>query len=278
MNVPHPQAAAARMRKLCALRPALAIMLGSGFHRVAEKVEIEAEISYARLPGFQRTGVGGHAGKLVLGRLAGTPVLVLSGRTHYYEGYTMGQVTFPIRALAAFGLQAVLLTNAAGGINRRLRAGDFMMLTDHINFMGANPLRGTGANDKSRFVDLTRTYDTQLNGLLKQAARKAGITLRAGVYLAVSGPSYETPAEIRAFARLGADAVGMSTVPEAMVARQCGLRVAAISGITNPAAGRGRQPLSHAEVLVQAEQMSHKAARLLTAFAVSYARSERFSG
>src|SRR6266542_2678033 len=254
MNVPHPQAAAARMRKLCALRPALAIMLGSGFQRVAEKVEIEAEISYARLPGFQRTGVGGHAGKLVLGRLAGTPVLVLSGRTHYYEGYTMGQVTF------------------------RMRAGDFMMLTDHINFMGANPLRGTGANDKSRFVDLTRTYDTQLNGLLKQAARKAGITLRAGVYLAVSGPSYETPAEIRAFARLGADAVGMSTVPEAMVARQCGLRVAAISGITNPAAGRGRQPLSHAEVLVQAEQMSHKAARLLTAFAVSYARSERFSG
>jgi inosine/guanosine/xanthosine phosphorylase family protein len=149
-----------------------------------------------------------------------------------------------------------------------------MALTDHINFMGANPLRGTSANDKSRFVDLTRTYDAKLNRLLKRAAREAGVTLHSGVYLAVSGPGYETPAEIRAFARLGADAVGMSTVPEAVVARQCGLRVAAVSCITNPAAGRGRRLLSHADVLAQAERVKERAARLLGAFAKFYAQNQ----
>jgi inosine/guanosine/xanthosine phosphorylase family protein len=160
----------------------------------------------------------------------------------------------------------VLLTNAAGGINRRFRVGDFMALTDHISFMGANPLRGTAANDQSRFVDLTKTYDSNLNRLLKKAAQQAKVTLHSGVYLAVPGPSYETPAEIRAFARLGADVVGMSTVPEAIVARQCGLAVAAVSCITNLAAGRSRQTPSHADVLAVAEQVKERSARLLSIF------------
>jgi purine-nucleoside phosphorylase len=167
----------------------------------------------------------------------------------------------------------VLLTNAAGGINRRFRAGDFMVVEDHINFMGFNPLRGQAAPGRPRFVDLTTTYDPGLRGLLRQAARADGLRLRTGVYLAVSGPSYETPAEIRAFARLGADAVGMSTVPEAVVARQCGLRVAAVSCLTNPAAGLGNRTLSHAEVLATAERVKTAGARLLKDFAELYVRT-----
>jgi purine-nucleoside phosphorylase len=270
----NPPFTAARLRRLCPLRPTLAVVLGSGFHSLPEALEVVAEVSYRKLPGFPLSGVGGHAGKVLFAQAAGVPVLVLSGRAHYYEGHTMAQVAFPIRVLAAFGIRAVLLTNAAGGINRHYRAGDFMQFSDHINFMGANPLRGKAPNDKTRFVDLTQTYDPELNRLLKQAAHEAGITLRSGVYLAVSGPAYETPAEIRAFAVLGADAVGMSTVPEAIVARQCGLAVAAVSCITNPAAGRSRRPLSHAEVLARAGQGRQQAARLLVNFARLYAQDQ----
>jgi len=273
---PDPHATAAKLKQLSLLRPTLAIVLGSGFHRAADTLRADAEISYARLPGFLRTGVSGHAGKVLLGMLAGTAALVLSGRAHYYEGYTMEEVTFPVRVLAAFGIRALLLTNAAGGILGRSRPGDFMALTDHINFMGANPLRGTAGNDEGRFVDLAQTYDPKLNRLLRRAAREARVKLLAGVYLAVSGPSYETPAEIRAFARLGADAVGMSTVPEAIEARRCGLAVAAVSCITNLAAGRSNTPLSHPDVLAQAEQVHQKAERLLRAFAKLYGQRERF--
>src|SRR5690242_12454103 len=196
------QITVARLRKNSRLRPTLAIVLGSGFGSVSDALAVETEIPYAKLPGFPRTGVKGHAGKVLLGKLADTPVLILSGRAHYYEDFSMEEVTFPIRVLAGFGIQTVLLTNAAGGINRRFRSSDFMVLTDHINFMGVNPLRGTLSDDQSRFVDLTRAYDAELNRLLKRAAREAGVTLHSGVYLAVSGPSYETPAEISAFARL----------------------------------------------------------------------------
>jgi purine-nucleoside phosphorylase len=183
-------------------------------------------------------------------------------------------VTFPVRALATFGIRDLLLTNAAGGVNRRFRPGDFMLLTDHINLMGVNPLRGEAAPDLPRFVDLTRAYDSGLNRLLRRAARACGLRLQAGVYLAVSGPSYETPAEVRAFARLGADAVGMSTVPEAIVARQCGLNVAAVSCITNLAAGRGKQSLSHAEVLETAEKVQNLAALLLKNFVKLYGKNQ----
>jgi len=267
VKLPDPQVTAAKLRKLSPLRPSLAILLGSGFQRVAERVEVECEISYGRLAGFRRPGVNGHAGKVLIGHLGGTAVVVLSGRLHYYEGYTMEEVTFPMRTLAAYGVRSVVLTNAAGGINRRFRTGDFMALSDHINFMGANPLRGPAARDKARFVDLTRTYDPELGRLLRLAAGAVGVRLRQGVYLAVAGPSYETPAEIRALARLGADAVGMSTVPEAIVARQCGTRVAAVSCVTNLAAGRSTGTLDHADVLAQAEKVGEKGAQLLEAFA-----------
>jgi purine-nucleoside phosphorylase len=186
----------------------------------------------------------------------------------------MRQVTFAVRALAAYGIRDLLLTNAAGGINPRFRPGDFMVLTDHINLMGINPLRGGPLRGLPRFVDLTCAYDLRLRQLFLQAARECGVKLRAGTYLAVCGPSYETPAEIRAFARLGADAVGMSTVPEVIVARQSGLNVAALSCITNLAAGRNRKGLSHAEVLETAEQVKEVAAQLLKNLAKLYGQDD----
>jgi purine-nucleoside phosphorylase len=202
--------------------------------------------------------------------LGGTPVVILSGRAHFYEGHPMTLVTFAVRTLAAYGITDVLLTNAAGGVNRNFRPGDFMMLTDHINLMGTNPLRGAEIAGMPRFVDLTEAYDQGLRRLIERAAKASGLKLRSGVYLAVTGPSYETPAEIRAFARLGADAVGMSTVPETIVARQCGVKVGGISCITNLAAGRSRQPLSHKEVLETAERVKSLAAHLLVNFAGLY--------
>jgi purine-nucleoside phosphorylase len=198
----------------------------------------------------------------------------LSGRAHYYEGHPMTLVTFAVRALAAYGIRGLLLTNAAGGINRGFRPGDFMMLTDHINLMGTNPLRGDPVPGLPRFVDLTCAYDLGLRRLMRQAFRDCGLKLRTGTYLAVCGPSYETPAEIRAFARLGADAVGMSTVPEVIVARQCGLKVAALSCITNLAAGRSRATLSHAEVLETGERVKKLAAQLLKNFAKLYGQDQ----
>jgi len=271
---PDPRAAAARLKRLSRLRPTLALVLGSGFHHVLSELEVDAEVSYARLPGFPPTGVSGHAGQLLIGRLGGTPVIVLSGRAHYYEGQPMEVVTFAVRALAAYGIRALLLTNAAGGVRRGFRPGDFMVLTDHINLIGINPLRGGPVPGVPRFVDLTCVYDPGLRRLLGRAGRACGTDLRAGVYLAVCGPSYETPAEIRAFARLGADAVGMSTVPEVIVARQCGLRVAAVSCITNLAAGRSRQTLSHTEVLETAARVQNVAAQMLKNFARLYGQDQ----
>jgi inosine/guanosine/xanthosine phosphorylase family protein len=233
-------------------------------------VQVEQEISFGDLPGFPAPTVSGHAGRLLAGRWEDTPVLLLSGRGHYYEGLAMEEVVLPVRVLAALGIQHLLLTNAAGGINRRLRPGDLMLLSDHINFIPAHPLRGPAPEGRERFVDLTQTYDPHLSALLKRAARQVGVRLRSGVYLAVSGPSFETPAEIRAFARLGADAVGMSTVPEAIVARQCGLAVAGLSCVTNLAAGLGPHPLSHAEVLAAGRSAQERVAALLAAFVRLY--------
>ena len=268
-----PSRAAARLRRLGPLRPTLALVLGSGFQHAIARLRVTAEISFAQLPGFPKPGVSGHAGKALLGHFDDAPVLVLSGRAHFYEGHPLEVVTFPMRVLAEFGVRAVLLTNAAGGINRNFRAGDFMALTDHINLLGANPLRGPLAPGRARFIDLTRVYDEGLRALLARAAKKTKLRLREGVYLAVSGPSYETPAEIRAFARLGADAVGMSTVPEAIVARQCGLAVAGLSCITNLAAGRSKDSLSHADVLATGEQVKRTAAGLVEAFVKLYAET-----
>lgn len=248
----------------------MAIVLGSGFHHVLTELRVDKKISYGKIPGFPKPTVSGHAGELYFGHLGGKPAIVLSGRAHFYEGHPMERVTFAIRALAAFGIRDVLLTNAAGGINRSFCTGDFMVLTDHVNLMGINPLRGAAIPELPRFVDLTEVYDNNLRKLLSRAGKACGLKLRRGVYLAVSGPSYETPAEIRAFAKLGADAVGMSTVPEAIVARQCGMRVAAISCITNLAAGISRQNLSHAEVLETAGRVKVMAAKLIKNFAAFY--------
>jgi purine-nucleoside phosphorylase len=267
--------AVAKIKRASRLRPTLAFVLGSGFNHVLAELDADAVIPYAKLPGFPKPSVAGHDGRLLVGKLGGTPVLVLSGRAHYYEGHAMERVTFAVRVLAAYGIRDLLLTNAAGGINRKFRVGDFMALTDHINFMGTNPLRGPALPGLPRFVDLTQAYDVKLSALLAAAARAAKVKLQRGVYLAVSGPSYETPAEIRAFARLGADAVGMSTVPEVIVARQCGLRVAALSCITNLAAGISKSPLSHEEVLETGERVKRVGARLLKEFGRRYAEGRR---
>lgn len=276
MKVPQtasPQAAAARLKKVSPLRPTLAIVLGSGFHHVLAELRVAKKISYAEIPGFPKPTVSGHAGELYFGHLGKTPVLVLSGRAHFYEGHEMERVTFATRTLAAFGITDLLLTNAAGGINQKFRAGDFMVLTDHINLMGANPLRGPAVTGLPRFVDLTEAYDKNLRALLFRAGKISKLKLQRGVYLAVSGPSYETPAEIRAFATLGADAVGMSTVPETIAARQCGLRVAAVSCITNLAAGISRENLSHAEVLETAERVKKSGGALIKNFAELYGKN-----
>ena len=272
MSKPVPQKAANYLRGRSSLHPTLAFVLGSGFHHVLSQLKVDVKVSYSKIPGFPPVGVSGHSGELFIGRLGGTPVMVLSGRAHFYEGHEMPLVTFAVRALAAYGIRTLLLTNAAGGINRSFRPGDFMMLTDHINLMGVNPLRGAALAGVPRFVDLTTAYSLELRKLLKRAGQECGVKLREGVYLAVCGPSYETPAEIRAFARLGADAVGMSTVPETIVARQCGLEVAGLSCITNLAAGRSRRPLSHTEVLETAEHVKNIAAELLKNFAKLYGR------
>ena len=272
MDSPNPQFTAARLNRASLLRPALAIVLGSGFHHALAELRVGQKIAYAKIPGFPKPTVSGHAGELYFGHLGKTPVLVLSGRAHFYEGHPMERVTFAVRALAAFGVRDLLLTNAAGGLNQKFRAGDFMVLTDHINLMGANPLRGPAAPGLPRFVDLTETYDHNLREVLFQAGKISKLKLQRGVYLAVSGPSYETPAEIRAFAMLGADAVGMSTVPEAIVARQCGLRVAAVSCITNLAAGISPEKLSHAEVLETAERVKQSGGALIKNFAEIYGK------
>lgn len=268
---PNPTKTAEHLRRLTKLRPTLAIVLGSGFGEAASRLTLESEIAYSELKGFLSPKVGGHGGQVLMGGFADQPVCILRGRSHFYEGHSLEAITFPIRVLAEFGIRDLLLTNAAGGINRRFRTGDFMVLTDHINLMGANPLRGETPSNRERFVDLTHAYDAPLTTLVRRAATKVKLKLHAGVYLAVSGPSYETPAEIRAFARLGADAVGMSTVPEVIVARQCGMAVAGLSCITNLAAGRGNALLSHADVLAAGERARQKAAALVEQFVKLYA-------
>jgi purine-nucleoside phosphorylase len=269
-----PAAVGAGILRRSTLRPTLGVLLGSGFDKVLSRCTVLLEIPYGALPGFPRPGVAGHAGKLVLAYLARVPVAILSGRGHYYEGYSMDALTFPIRVLAQLGVKSLLLTCAAGGISSTCKPGDYVRFTDHINLMGTNPLRGWSGPELPRFVDLTGLYDADLNKLLDKAAGRSKARLHAGVYAGVCGPSYETPAEIRAFARLGADVVGMSTIPEAIVARQCGLRVAALACVTNPAAGRSKKALSHVEVLAMGEANAPIASRLLEEFARLYAETQ----
>ncbi|MCS6816999.1 MAG: purine-nucleoside phosphorylase [Blastocatellia bacterium] len=244
------QEAVAFIRERSAIRPQVGLVLGSGLGTVVGGMSDAVELNYAEIPHFPTATVAGHPGRLLLGRLATTAVAVLQGRFHYYEGYAMEDVTFPIRVLGVLGVRQVVLTNAAGGINLRFRPGSLMLIADHLNLMGVNPLRGP--NDERfgpRFPDLTQVYSPLLRALAHDVAREIGLALEEGVYAAVSGPSYETPAEIRMLRQLGADAVGMSTVPEAIVARHMGMEVLGLSVIANMAAGIAEHPLRHEDVL-----------------------------
>jgi xanthosine phosphorylase len=248
-------------------QPRVGIVLGSGLGAVADAVQDATAVGYEELPGFPRPGVAGHAGKAVLGHLGGVPVAVLMGRAHFYEGGDpMPRVT-PVRALHAAGAEVLVLTNAAGSLRTDLGPGRLMAISDHINLTGFNPL--IGPNDESigpRFPSLRDAYDPELRAELHAAASELGIDLGEGVYLAVSGPSFETPAEIRAFRTLGADAVGMSTVHETILARHAGMRVAAVSAISNLAEGMSDVPLSHEQTLADAQRAAGDLARLLEAF------------
>ena len=231
-------------------KPELALVLGSGLGGLADEIEKPVAIPYREVPHFPLSTAPGHAGRFVFGRLNGRMVLCMQGRFHYYEGHDMAAIALPVRVIKALGCRALILTNAAGGVNWDFSVGDFMLITDHINFMGANPLRGE--NDEAigpRFCDMTHVYTPEFQEVARRVAAAQGIALREGVYLGYMGPSFETPAEIRAFRTLGADAVGMSTVPEAIAASHCGLPVLGVSLITNMAAGMAGKRLSGDEVI-----------------------------
>ena len=260
-------AAADAIRGKARQTPVVGLVLGSGLGAFAGALADRVAIPYDRIPHFPvPSGIVGHAGELVLGRVGKTPVAVLSGRVHFYEGRSMSEVVFPVRVLARLGVRAVILTNAAGGVRLTFRPGDLMVLTDHINALGGNPL--AGANEDvlgPRFPDMSAVYDARLRSILKSEASRLRIPLRQGIYVGLLGPSYETPAEIRMWRKLGADAVGMSTVPEAIALRHAGVRVAGISTITNMAAGILKKPLNHAEVLETTKRVGSRFVRLLEA-------------
>lgn len=248
--------AAAAIRARCGDVPEVAIVLGSGLGAFADSLDEPVNLPYDALPHWPQSRVVGHAGRLVVGDTAGKRVAALSGRVHVYEGHPMATVVFAVRAMARLGVPSLILTNAAGGINTGFGQGALMVIDDHINMMGGNPL--IGDNDDrmgARFPDMSEVYSYRLRALADEAAAASGIAVRHGVYVAVHGPSYETPAEIRAFRTLGADAVGMSTVPEAIAARHMGMEVLGISCITNMAAGVLNQTLVHDEVMETARRV-----------------------
>jgi purine-nucleoside phosphorylase len=261
-----------------AIQPRLGIVLGSGLGAVTDAVDNPLIVSYSEIPHFPQSTVEGHSGRIVAGNLGGVPVIIMQGRVHFYEGYTPAQVTLPMRVLGVLGLRAVILTNAAGGIQSGYRIGQLVALSDHINLMGWNPL--TGPNEPRfaaipgaalRFFDMTEAYSRRLRALAGQAAAAEGIDLVEGVYLATPGPSFETPAEIRAFRTLGATLVGMSTVPETIVARHMGIEVLGISCVTNLAAGLGATQLSHQEVFEAGRKVQHRLTSLLKRLAPAIA-------
>jgi xanthosine phosphorylase len=264
---PASRAAAMLERRLHGFKPRVGIILGSGLGDLVERIDSPTVVPYRALPGFPPAGIEGHAGKVVAGTLAGAGVIALSGRAHVYEALPLDAYRVPVRMLRRLGVEILVLTNAAGSVRRSIGPGRLMLIIDHINLLGMNPL--CGANDDSygpRFPNMRDAYDRDLRSLMLWAAKRARIALAEGIYLACPGPSFETAAEIRAFSRLGADAVGMSTVPEAIAARHCGLRVAGLSVITNFAEGVAATAPSHEETLAVAGKASRQMARLLIEF------------
>ena len=243
------RAADAVRGRLGVTTPAAAIILGSGLGGLAGEIEGVRRVPFGEVPGFPGATVAGHAGALLAGRLAGREVVALAGRFHLYEGHPAALAAFPVRVMRALGADTLVVSNAAGGVRRTFRAGDLMVIADHINLMWRNPLLGPLEPGDVRFPDMSDPYDRALRARLHEAAHEAGVALQEGVYAGLLGPAYETPAEVRMLERLGADAVGMSTVPETVVARAIGMRVAGVSCITNLACGLSMHPLSHDEVL-----------------------------
>ncbi len=244
------------IRSRISVEPRIAVVLGSGLGSFADDFEEAVGIPYEEIPGFVRSTAQGHAGRLVIGKVETVPVLAMQGRVHYYEGYSLEEVTFPVRTFGLLGVKTLILTNAAGGINVQLTQGALMVISDHLNLMGVNPLRGP--NDERfgpRFPDMSAVYSPELQELMVDEAKSIGVEVRRGIYGALSGPSYETPAEIHLLRGLGADAVGMSTVPEAIVARHMGLEVLGISCITNMAAGISDEPINHEEVMATGDRV-----------------------
>ena len=236
----------------CAFRPKMAVILGSGLGDYGDSLKEAQYIDYRNIPHFPVSTVQSHKGRFAVNE----KVLCMQGRFHYYEGYSMEEVTFPIRVMKETGIETLLVTNASGGVNKGFSCGDFMVIKDHINFMGANPLRGKNMDDFGpRFPDMSNAYDRKLREEIEKTAHNLGIALKTGVYMAFSGPSFETPAEIKMARAMGADAVGMSTVPEVIIANHCGMKVMGISLITNMASGVTGEPLSHEEVMETGERV-----------------------
>jgi purine-nucleoside phosphorylase len=252
------------IRSRISVEPRIALVLGSGLGAFADDFEEAVGIPYEDIPGFVRSTAQGHAGRLVVGKIDSVPVLAMQGRVHYYEGYSLEEVTFAVRTFGLLGVKTLVLTNAAGGINVQLTQGALMVISDHLNLMGVNPLRGP--NDERfgpRFPDMSAVYSHELQELVVDEAKAIGVEVRRGIYGALSGPSYETPAEIHLLRNLGADAVGMSTVPEAIVARHMGLEVLGISCITNMAAGISDEPINHEEVMATGDRVRETFSELL---------------
>ena len=231
-------------------KPQVGIILGSGLGPLAEAIENPIYVEYSNIPNFVSSTAPGHIGRFVIGNLNGKNVICMQGRLHYYEGYSLEQITLPVRCMKLLGVETLMITNAAGGVNYNFNVGDFMLITDHINFMGNNPLIGPNNPDFGpRFCDMSYTYNPELLNIARSVSKEINIPIQEGVYMGYSGPSFETPAEIRAFRTLGADAVGMSTVPEAIIANHCGIKVIGFSCITNMAAGMLDQKLDEQEVV-----------------------------
>jgi len=260
------RAAAVIRDRLAGRTPELALVLGSGLGALMSAVDDAVRVPFGDVPGFPPPTVQGHAGQIVCGVLEGRQVLVFSGRFHLYEGHEPAVAALPVRVMHALGIRSLFVSNAAGGIRRTFQPGDLMLIRDHINLTWRNPLIGPVEPDEARFPDMSAPYDSGLLDALREAARASGVPVVEGVYAALLGPSYETPAEVRMLERLGADAVGMSTVPEVLVARALGMRVAGVSCITNHAAGISAAPLDHADVLAVTARVQERFVALVREF------------